>query len=167
MQSYHLKTRLYGEKDTSLAVTYNNLGICAYRIGRINEALAYYQKAIERAITMQSSPNILLARCIENAAIIYGEIGNYNDALKNIADALHIKLLASGENSQDVGRAYMNIANLEIDLIDYDKALMHLQKAERFSLNYMELILATSMLSIKTWEDIQFERRLRKSTQLL
>ncbi|HQN98999.1 MAG TPA: tetratricopeptide repeat protein, partial [Bacteroidales bacterium] len=135
MQSYHLKTRLYGEKDTSLAVTYNNLGICAYRIGRVNEALAYYQKAIERARTMQSSPNILLARCIENAAIMYGEIGNYNDALKNFADALHIKLLASGENSQDVGRAYMNIANLEIDLSDYDNALMHLQKAEKIFLN--------------------------------
>ena len=135
MQSYHLKIRLYGEKDTSLAVTYNNLGICAYRIGRINEALAYYQKAIERARTMQSSPNILLARCIENAAMIYCELGNYNKSMQNFADALHIKLLASGENSQDVGRAYMNIANLEIDLSDYDNALMHLQKAEKIFLN--------------------------------
>ena len=130
-QSIRLKKILFGENDTLLAPTYNNMGIIFFNKPDYEEALRYYQLAMNSARGKKANPNPLIPRFTENIGLIYARKGDYNQAMEYFSDALNQKIRISGQNSPDVAISFLNIANLEIDLSNYNIALDYLIKAEK------------------------------------
>jgi len=107
----HLKrsTELY----PTFADSWVQLGVVTARLKKYEEALAYYDKALE------CNPYEPVA--LNNSATVYFELKNFDEALKRFMRAVELK--------PDYADAYMNIGSCYGMAGQYDKAIFYLEKA--------------------------------------
>lgn len=107
----HLKrsTELY----SSFADSWIQLGVVTARMKKYEEALEYYNKAL------QINPYEPVA--LNNSATVYFELKNFDEALKRFMRAVELK--------PDYADAYMNIGSCYGMAGQYDKAIFYLEKA--------------------------------------
>lgn len=130
-KSVRLKIALNGNKDTNLAVSYNNLGNYHLGMQNLDSASHFFSLALEAAKNKRTKRNTLLPKFKENLAMVYGEKGDYAKTRRYFEEALNDKLKIFGSQSTEVGKSYANLGNLELKLSNYASALDFLNNAEK------------------------------------
>ncbi|MBK7335693.1 MAG: tetratricopeptide repeat protein [Saprospirales bacterium] len=115
--------------DPMLSDVYNTIGIHFYYLGNCQEALKYYQLALERRIMCFGILNPRIADSYNNLAICHDVLGQHEEAIENYQKALGIRLLLFDECSPPIAESYLNIGVGYHYLSDYDKALEYYEKA--------------------------------------
>jgi len=111
---------IFGEEKTNPALDYLTMGTTYKKMGRIDDAMRAYVKAIE------ANPNM---------AEGYYDIGNIYADRKDLAEARkwYLKAIEVDPNSAE---AHNNLGNIYFETGAYDKALEHYQQAHLLEPNY-------------------------------
>ncbi len=136
MKSVDAKIRFFGESDTTLAKTYNNIGMYNFYLGHFDKANEYYQRAIEIATNFKknkSDPDI--GAYYQNIGIIAASKGDFDKALKLFTKSLNFFLGILDPNSEYLARIYVNLGRLNFQFSKYKEALKYFDKAERIYFN--------------------------------
>ena len=108
----------------------NNIGALNYYVGKYNNALGYYQRAINICKKLnQEEINIDLARLYNNIGAVYWKLGQLNRSLEYHKKALEIRLNKHQKNHSDIQNSYANIGSTLAALGTYETALDYLRKA--------------------------------------
>jgi len=118
-----------GERHPDVAQSYNNLAMLYYSMGRYEEALPLYQKALEIYLGQLGKRHPYVATSYNNLASLYESMGKYEEALPLYQKALEIRLEQLGERHADVATSYNNLATLYSSMGRYEEALPLYQKA--------------------------------------
>ena len=94
-----------------------------------DEALLFYEKALEQAKNEFGENHIYVATSYNNIAVAYISQGKYDEALELLYKALDIRKSILGENHVDVATSYNNIASAYYLQGKYDEALELYYKA--------------------------------------
>lgn len=115
-----------------LPTIYNNLGVAYENLGFPEDALEYYLRgaSIARRIPGQE---LVLARLLNNLGKLYGEMGRPDEALREMNDALDIRMNAGDRHGQ--ASSYRNLGQFHFNREDYaiafDYAYRGMALAER------------------------------------
>ncbi len=151
-------THKHGEKHSSVALGYNNIGGVYNLQGNYDKALEYYSKALHIFVEILGEKHTYVALSYNNIGSLYNSQGNYSKALEYHNKALHIRLEVLGEEHPDVALSYNNIGTVYNSQGDYDKALVYYNKALNIQLKILgekHPDIATSYNNIGTAYDSQ------------
>ncbi len=118
---------LQEEKTDSfyLAETYNKLGISSCILGKNNEALDYFYKALD--INLAQKDEELAANSYENLGIVYKDMGNYTQAVDCQLKSLEIRKVI---NSDRMFNNYIKLSIVQELLGDREKMDFYLELAK-------------------------------------
>ncbi|MDZ7740602.1 MAG: CHAT domain-containing protein [Bacteroidota bacterium] len=136
LKSIDAKIRYFGENDTSLAKTYNNIGMYNFYLGHFDEANEYFQLAIEIASKYKknkSDPDI--GAYYQNIGIIAASKGDFEKALNLFTKSLNFFLGILDPNSEYLARIYVNLGRLNFQFSKYQESLKYFDKAEEIYFN--------------------------------
>ena len=121
--SLSYKIKLFGERDTSLSLNYNLLGISYFYKGEYDNALTNYTKAYEIALKRKNPEDADLAMFLLNIGIINAQKGKYEEAEAAFTRALKIneKLLKSDD--PELSMINLNVGRLKALLNKDSEAL--------------------------------------------
>ncbi|MCF8396623.1 MAG: CHAT domain-containing protein [Bacteroidales bacterium] len=127
------KTRIefFGESDTSLAKTYNNIGLYNFYLGRFDKANEYYQKAIDIALNHKkdlTDPDIGVY--YQNIGIVHASKGDFDQALQLFNKSLDFFLGFLDPYSSYLARLYANMGRLNFQFSKYQESLKLFNRAE-------------------------------------
>lgn len=108
-----------------IATTYHHIGTSYYRKGDYNQALHFYQKALEmKKKVYGDQPHLDIATSYNNIGLTYDNQGNYDQALQYYYNDLDIsQKVYGGQPHPDIAIAYNNIGAAYHSKQDYDQAL--------------------------------------------
>lgn len=129
-KSVKIRTRISGETDTNLVLTYNNLGITSYYLGLYSQAMSYYQKAINIIELDEISENRHVGFCFLNIGILYATIGDYNLAGQYFSKAQNVFEQIYDPDDISLGRFYMNFGRMVYLSGQTDRAIEYYDRAE-------------------------------------
>ncbi len=121
-----LSEQLYGKDHPSTATSYNGIGLVYFEQGKINNALEFFQKALNIREKVLGSEHKDTATSYNNIGWIYDEQRDYDKALEFYYKALDIREKVLGSNHPDTAKSYNNIGIVYYNQGDYDKALHYL-----------------------------------------
>lgn len=121
-------------ETTSISVTCNNIGRILQELGKYQEAILYYYRALEpvygdigarlrnnditvlKSITsnFQSSAN-LYSTVWYNLGLIHDKLGGYNEAICAFEVSLHLRKILLGNNHSDIACLLYNIGVLQME----------------------------------------------------
>jgi tetratricopeptide (TPR) repeat protein/DNA-binding CsgD family transcriptional regulator len=111
------------QEDTEgVALQLQNLGVVYYLIGRTDEALANYLKAIETLENLESATPEILANNYTNTAIVFMEIQDYDKAIAHFNKAE--KIYQNKNDIAGLAHVYLNKGVMYYD-INQDSALFY------------------------------------------
>ena len=119
----------FGENNSDVATSYNNIGAIYYSQGNYDQALEYYNKALEIYLSVFGDRNPDVATIYNNIGAVYDSQGNYSKALEYYNKALEIRLAVFRDGHPDVALSYNNIGAVYSSLGNYDLALEYHNKA--------------------------------------
>ncbi len=105
------------------------IGNIYYYKGRIEDALANFNKALEVRLAAYGQKHTAVANSYHNLGVIYLARGNYDKALEFFNKALYIRLELLGQKHPDITGSYNNIALVHQYKGDNDQALLYHQKS--------------------------------------
>jgi Tfp pilus assembly protein PilF len=108
---------------------YPQLGFIKDAQGHYNEALFFYERAME---IFQKSPPANhpdLATSYNNIGLVYHNMGEYSKALASHEQALEIRQKSLPANHPDLATSYNNIGSVYDDMGEYSKALSSFERA--------------------------------------
>jgi tetratricopeptide (TPR) repeat protein len=108
---------------------YDKLGLAKYHRGEYEEALKFYENALEIYKRTPSPTDLNLASCYNHIGNVYVSMGDYSKALSSHEKALEIQQQSRPLNHLDLGTSYNNIGNVYHKMGDYEKALSSHEKA--------------------------------------
>ncbi len=129
-QSLKYKVRLYGQKDTTLSVNYNQLGIAYFYKGDYNNAQKYYQLAYDLALKREVPEDADLASYIQNIGIIHAQQGDYEKAEQAFTTSLSINEKFRKDDDPELSMINLNVGRLKALLNKDIEALTYYNKAE-------------------------------------
>ena len=146
--------RLAGNWRQATADVYNGLGNSYSHTGRIDEALAYYLRALELQKTLNGeSASAELHRALgtsySNIGNLYSTRGDFEQALIYLRAAL--EEFEAAEQELYVGILYLNIGTTYERMGDYGQAMLYHQKSLRIFREYLpedHVYLATAYANI-------------------
>jgi len=110
-----------------IANCYNNLGLAYSDIGKYDDAIKYYQKALKIwFVVYDGSNHPEVAMCCNNLGIAYRENGLYGDAINSHKQALKIYTKAhdnSNTDQYDIATTYKNLGSVYSEHGEYDNAI--------------------------------------------
>lgn len=113
----------FGAGNQLLFFSYNGLGILAKQLGKYQEALTFYNKAV-RIIKLNYPINSAqIASAYNNIGNLYRLIGDYENALQYSNNAIIYALSDSLANSTSIETSRIYIANCFLDQGKYTKAI--------------------------------------------
>ena len=121
------------EETELFADVYHNLGYALYGQAFYQEALEYYEKALEIREKVLGKEHPDTAATYNNIAGVYQDQGNYGEALEYYRKALEIKEKVLGREHPYTAATYNNIALVYQDQGNYDEALEYCRKALEIS----------------------------------
>ncbi|MFK7747940.1 MAG: CHAT domain-containing protein [Kordia sp.] len=124
-KSLTMGTKILGANHPQMFYPYSQLGT----IYGDERGIPYIEKAL--AICMKSDPvdAIIVSFQYEYLAIIYFNLKNYQEAIKNIEKSLEIRLRMYGGRNINSIRNYNNLAKAHTQLKAYKKALFYCEKS--------------------------------------
>jgi len=120
---------IFGETNTVIAMTYNNIGSVYQSIGNYNKALEYYNKSLNIRLNLFGEDNPYTATTYNNIGFVYSRIGDYNKALECYEKSLNIRLSLFGENHPYTATSYNNMGFIYSKSNENDKALEYYEKS--------------------------------------
>ncbi|MCB9493094.1 MAG: tetratricopeptide repeat protein [Epsilonproteobacteria bacterium] len=171
-------------KAPGKARVHNNLGVALSEVGRFDEAIASYKRAIDLD-KHYSDP-------LSNIAVSYSLKGETDKAIESLKGAIHIcpnypeaynnlgTLLLQKKEYDDAeralniaiqlrpyyGKAYYNLARMHEERGDNDKAWEFLKKATEGDLDTPEVLLKLGQLGLKVKKYTESARALEKVVEL-
>ncbi len=124
-----LKNKLLGEQSPELARIYNFKGINLYFLGEYDLALQEYRRA-HRVCIINEMYNIDLADILQNKAIIYTILGEFDSAYLAIDQSRNIRETIFSPNSLQLGTFYLNYGHFLNVIGDLNRSLQFNYKAE-------------------------------------
>ena len=115
--------------ENARASIYHQLGLMKDKLGKHNEAIAYYEKSIEIEETQTPPNHQNLAKSYNEMGWVYYSMGNYTKALEFYEKALEIRQISLPPNHLDVASSYNRIGIIYHSMGDYAKALSSCEKA--------------------------------------
>ncbi len=91
-----IRTRVFGSDHPDVAASYNNIGNVYDSLGKCEEALEYYQKALEIDIKVSGQDHPDVASSIKNIGIVYHNKGDRAAATEMYTKTYHIFLKVLG-----------------------------------------------------------------------
>ncbi|CAF0925921.1 unnamed protein product [Adineta steineri] len=115
--------------DKNRAPVYHQLGMIKYNQGEYQEALPYFEKALE--IKQQSLPSNhpSFAASYNSIGLVNDNMGDYPKALSAHEKALEIRQQSLPPNHPDLAASYNNIGLVHRSMGNYPKALSYYEKA--------------------------------------
>ena len=129
--------KIYERKDDSVMVKssisdiYNDIGFCFYKQNNNEQAIVYYEKAIELQKELMSQNTFnegFYAILINNIARAYFMKGDYSLSYSYQREALEMQIKLYGENNINTARSFNNIGLIFTEQGEFDKALALLKK---------------------------------------
>ena len=119
----------FGENNSDVATSYNNIGLVYYNQGNYAQTLEYCNKALEIYLSVFGDSHPDVATSYNNIGLVYYSQGNYSKALEYYNKALEIYLSAFGDRHPSVATSYNNIAAVYFSQGNYAQALEYYNKA--------------------------------------
>lgn len=116
-------------QDQNIALCYNLMGIIHKMQGDYNQAIVYYNKALDINLTFYGQSHPEVARNYSNIGRIHFDQGDYLIALEYYEKALKIRLSVYRENHLEVVENYNSIAAIYDKQRDYSTALEYYKKS--------------------------------------
>jgi tetratricopeptide (TPR) repeat protein len=115
-------------EESEKAPIYNQLGSVKYKQGEYQEAITFYEKALEiyKKTLPPNHPN--LAMSYNNIGAVYESMGEYSKALSSHEKVLEIRQQSLPPNHPHLASSYGNIGNVYHIMGEYSKALSYHQK---------------------------------------
>jgi tetratricopeptide (TPR) repeat protein len=108
---------------------YNDLGSCYGKLGKYDEALKYFIKALEIREKVLGTEHRDTAASLNNIGLTYGELGDHNKALKYNTRALEIREKVLGPEHSHTATSLSNVGGTYGNLGDHNKALKYQTRA--------------------------------------
>jgi tetratricopeptide (TPR) repeat protein len=111
------------------SILYDQLGMAKNGQGEYEEAIRFYEKALEirRKALPLNHPD--LAESYNNIGLVYNNMGEYSKALSFDEKALEIRQKTLPPNHPDLAESYNNIGSVHNNIKKYSKALSYHEKA--------------------------------------
>ena len=116
-----LTEQVYGYYSEEYSDSLLNSGDFYFLLGKYNEALSNYEKALDISLSEGYYPNITVS--YNNIGAAYYCLCDYTKALESFEKGLKISSKIFGENDPDVAISYSDIGSIYKSLGDYTKAL--------------------------------------------
>ncbi|MCK4665039.1 MAG: CHAT domain-containing protein, partial [Bacteroidales bacterium] len=129
---YYLKAleifkELLGEKHTTVASSYNNIGLVYDDKSEYDKSLEYHFKSLEIKKELLGEKHTDVASSYANIGNVYTDKSEYDKALEYYFKSLEIIKELLGEKHTNVALSYNNIGFVYTDKSEYDKALEYYQ----------------------------------------
>ncbi len=121
--------RRRGDDEGSVASTYKQMGRASFSLGKYDEALTYYDEALQRFKRCDGNGHVRVAETEEKMANVYLFKGELNKALETYKRVLKTKKCKCGPADASVADTYVNWANVEAQLENFLMALKLYEKA--------------------------------------
>jgi tetratricopeptide (TPR) repeat protein len=115
-------------EESAKAPIYHQLGLIKNRQGEYQEAITFYEKALEIHKKSLPSNDPYLAKSYNNIGLVYLKLGDYSKALSSHEKALGIQQQSLPPNHPSLGMSHNNIGAVYYNMGDYSKALSYYEK---------------------------------------
>jgi tetratricopeptide (TPR) repeat protein len=114
-------------KSPNMGRPYDNYALALHRVGRLDEAISYYEKVLTMPIVPYKSDLSHKLFALANLGTVYADKGMHKEALQAYQSS--VRLTAP----KHAGRTYFNMGNLFAELKQHDKAIESYKKALEIS----------------------------------
>jgi tetratricopeptide (TPR) repeat protein len=135
-KSLEIKLKTYGGENSSIATSYENIGIIWDDKGEYDKALDFYQKCLDIRLKTHRGQHSDVAISYNNIGIVWDKKGEYDKALNFYEKSIGIDLITLGCMHPSVAVTYNNIGVVWRNKCEYNKALDFHEKS-------IEIILKT------------------------
>ena len=111
------------------ALIYRFLGLMKYNQGAYEEAINFYEKAIEIYKKTRFPNDINLGMFYNDIGLVYAEMGEYTKALSYYEKSLKTKQQSLTANDPHLASSYNNIGLVYYNMGKYPKALLYYEKS--------------------------------------
>jgi tetratricopeptide (TPR) repeat protein len=108
---------------------YHGLGEIKYQQGDYQEALSFYERALEIFEKSHPANHPSLASSYNNIGLVYTDMGEYSKALSSHERALEVRQKSLPPNHPSLATHYNNIGLVYKDMGEYSKALSFYERA--------------------------------------
>lgn len=129
-RSIDFKVKRFGQKDTSLSLSYNGLGTAFFYKGDYNNALKNYSLAYNIALQKRYPEDADLAMFMQNIGIINAQKGDYEKAEEAFTTSLKINEKVLKSDDPELAMINLNVGRLKALLNKDLEALDFYNKAE-------------------------------------
>ena len=119
----------FGEQDTGIAISYNNLGLNYYYQGDYTSAIHHYQKALKIYLEFFNEHSVDIGICYGNVGNAYYAQGDYKQALVFFYKALELHLKNQVKDQTYIALMYNNLGVIYHAQGNYAEAILHFKKA--------------------------------------
>ena len=128
LNSYKLSMNLRSKKNPKIAKNYNAIAIIYTIKYDFDNAIFYYQKALDFYLNSDDNPSFMIAKIYNNMAAMYSYMGNYDKAIQYNEQVTRIREFMADEKGlitsyNNIGLVYYNMKKLENSYYYYKKAL--------------------------------------------
>jgi tetratricopeptide (TPR) repeat protein len=116
-------------EDSEKAPIYHQLGLTKYAQGGYQEAITFFEKALEIYEKTLPPNDSELASSFNNIGLVYKDMGEYSKALSSHVKALEIKQKSLPPNHFDLSSSYCHIGKVYHSMGEYSKALSSHEKS--------------------------------------
>lgn len=107
----------------------NNMGVALYALGRYDEAVEEYERALAIRVETLGPTHPNVGAALNNLANAYGQRGRLKEAWYHHKRALELRRMALGSEHPEVASSLQNLGNVALRMRKFDVALEHNLKA--------------------------------------
>ena len=126
--SLAIKLKTIGENHSSVATSYNNMGLVWKSKGNYDKALEYYEMSLVISIKTIGENHSWVAATYGNIGQVWDSKGNYDKALEYYEKSLAISIETIGGNHDSVAKKYYNIGLVWKSKGEYNEAITLFKK---------------------------------------
>ena len=131
-----LRRQVHGEADPRLLQSFSNLGVIAFRQGRLDEATWLFVQVQEIAERRGLKGTPRMARILNDLGVIARNRGDDGEADALYRRALEIKIHQLGKQHLSVASTLINLARLDERAADLEAALARFLRAKEIAESY-------------------------------
>jgi len=117
------------EAQAYVSKSYNNLGVCYYRLAQPHNAKKFLDKSLSITESLKNKDELSLSYVYSNIGIFYSLFGNSEEALKNLKLSKNINEKYGDEQNLEIALNLDYIGITYADLGNFQEALDHFFKA--------------------------------------
>ena len=115
-------------EDSRKGAIYGQLGGIQHRLGKYQEAIAYYEKLIDILLEKSLGDDTTLIKCLQNIAAAHDSMSDYSKALVFYEKILELQLPSLPPTDPELASTYLGMGLVYKNMGDYPKALSYYEK---------------------------------------